>query len=100
MYDARELTVEQMGPVLGVSRTSIYRALGKTTRPAPAASAAAAPGHMAEQVAAAKEAAAAGTAGGAAARPAQLQASADGAPVVVRRTGTCSSSKLTRSTRT
>ncbi len=27
MYDARELTVEQIGQVLGVSRTSIYRAL-------------------------------------------------------------------------
>ncbi|WP_452039069.1 recombinase family protein [Aquipuribacter hungaricus] len=27
MYDARELTVEQIGGVLGVSRTSIYRAL-------------------------------------------------------------------------
>jgi len=27
MYDARELTVEQIGEVLGVSRTSIYRAL-------------------------------------------------------------------------
>jgi len=31
MYDARELTVEQIGAVLGLSRTSIYRALGKTT---------------------------------------------------------------------
>lgn len=27
MYDARELTVERIGGVLGVSRTSIYRAL-------------------------------------------------------------------------
>ncbi len=35
MYDARELTVEQIGALLGVSRTSIYRALGKTTRPVP-----------------------------------------------------------------
>ncbi len=35
MYDARELTVEQIGTVLGVSRTSIYRALSKTTTPAP-----------------------------------------------------------------
>jgi len=35
MYDARELTVEQIGTVLGVSRTSIYRALGETTTPAP-----------------------------------------------------------------
>ncbi len=29
MYDERELTVEQIGKVLGVSRTSIYRALGQ-----------------------------------------------------------------------
>jgi len=77
MYDARELTVEQIGAALGVSRTSIYRALGKTTRPAPSASAAAAPARKAEQVAAAKEAAAR-----AAAPPAQLQASVGGAPVV------------------
>jgi len=35
MYDARELTVEQIGAVLGVSRTSIYRALGKTTTQVP-----------------------------------------------------------------
>jgi len=35
MYDARELTVEQIGAVLGVSRTSIYRALGQTAEPAP-----------------------------------------------------------------
>jgi len=34
MYDARELTVEQIGTVLGVSRTSIYRALSKDTTPA------------------------------------------------------------------
>jgi len=34
MYDERELTVEQIGTALGVSRTSIYRALGKTTTPA------------------------------------------------------------------
>jgi DNA invertase Pin-like site-specific DNA recombinase len=33
MYDARELTVEQIGAVLGVSRTSIYRALSKDTTP-------------------------------------------------------------------
>jgi len=44
MYDARELTVEQIGKVLGVSRTSIYRALGKTTTPAPQATATPAPG--------------------------------------------------------
>ena len=29
MYDDSELTVEQIGQVLGVSRTSIYRALAK-----------------------------------------------------------------------
>ena len=35
MYDARELTVEQIGKVLGVSRTSIYRALSpKAATPA------------------------------------------------------------------
>jgi len=34
MYDARELTVEQIGAVLGVSRTSIYRALSRDTTPA------------------------------------------------------------------
>jgi len=55
MHDARELTVEQIGAVLGVSRTSIYRALGKTTRPAPSTSAAPAPARMAEPVAATKE---------------------------------------------
>ncbi len=32
MYDARELTVEQIGQVLGVSRTSIYRALAAGPR--------------------------------------------------------------------
>ncbi len=35
MYDERELTVEQIGQVLGVSRTSIYRALGHTATSAP-----------------------------------------------------------------
>ncbi len=35
MYDERELTVEQIGTVLGVSRTSIYRALGPTAAPGP-----------------------------------------------------------------
>jgi len=47
MYDARELTVEQIGQVLGVSRTSIYRALGKITTPMPSTSAAPAPAPMA-----------------------------------------------------
>jgi hypothetical protein len=80
MYDARELTVEWIGAVLRVSRTSIYRALGKTTTPAPAASAAPAPALMAEPMAATTEAA--GDA------PAELAARAlarvRGAPVVVR----------------
>jgi len=35
MYDERELTVEQIGTVLSVSRTSIYRALGPTAAPGP-----------------------------------------------------------------
>lgn len=35
MYDSRELTVEQIGQVLGVSRTSIYRALGAAAGSAP-----------------------------------------------------------------
>jgi len=84
MYDARELTVEQIGDVLRVSRTSIYRALGKTTTPGPAASAAAAPARKAEQLAVAKEAAAR-----AAAPPAQLQASVGGTPVVRSRGRSC-----------
>ena len=40
MYDERELTVEQIGKVLGVSRTSIYRALGQSSAPAPPAASA------------------------------------------------------------
>ena len=31
LYDERALTVAQIGQVLGVSRTSIYRALGQDT---------------------------------------------------------------------
>jgi len=62
MYDARELTVEQIGAVLGVSRTSIYRALGKATP--------------------AKE-----TAGGASALASRVPATVGGAPVVVRSRG-------------
>jgi len=54
MYDARELTVEQIAAVLGVSRTSIYRALGKTTTSASSASASPAPGRPAEPAAVAK----------------------------------------------
>jgi len=57
MYDARELTIEQIGDVLGVSRTSIYRALGKTATAAPPATATPAAARMAEPVAAATEAA-------------------------------------------
>jgi hypothetical protein len=87
MYDARELTVEQIGAVLGVSRTSIYRALGKTTRPAPAASAAPAPAGMAEPVVAVKETTTQGTAGGAAARATGVSASVGGAPAAVRSRG-------------
>ncbi len=37
MYDERELTVEQIGKVLVLNGTSIYRALGTTTPPGPAA---------------------------------------------------------------
>ncbi len=75
MYDARELTVEQIGDVLGVSRTSIYRALGKTTTPAPAC--------PAEPVATATEAA--GDAPPAVATG--VPASVGGAPGVVRSRG-------------
>jgi len=41
MYEQRELTVAQIGAVLGVSRTTVYRALGRS---AAAAGAGAAPG--------------------------------------------------------
>ncbi len=80
MYDARELTVEQIGAVLGVSRTSIYRALGKATPPA--SPAAAGPART--------ESGAAITTSGAevaATLPTQLQTSADGAKGVVRSRG-------------
>ncbi len=87
MYDARELTVEQIGKVLGVSRTSIYRALGKTTTPTPSVAAAHAPVHVPEPVMTVTVGAAEGTAAGAAALPPQLQASVGGAPVVVRSRG-------------
>jgi len=87
MYDARELTVEQIGAVLGVSRTSIYRALGKTTTPTPSATAAPAPARMAEPVVAAKETATKVMAGGAAAMATQLQTPVGGATVVVRSRG-------------
>ena len=55
MYDARELTVEQIGTVLGVSRTSIYRALGKATTPARPATAAPVPAGPVVRVAATTE---------------------------------------------
>ncbi len=80
MYDARELTVEQIGAVLGVSRTSIYRALGTTTTPAPPAAAGLA----------GTEPAAATTVLGAeaaASLPTHLHTSVAGAPVVVRSRG-------------
>jgi len=86
-YDARELTVEQIGAVLGVSRTSIYRALGKTTTQVPSAPAAAAPARMPEPVAAAKETAAEGATAGAVALLTRRQTSVGGAPVVVRSRG-------------
>ncbi len=57
LYDARELTIEQIGAVLGVSRTSIYRALGKTTTPARPATAGPVPAGPAEPVATTTEAA-------------------------------------------
>jgi len=83
MYDARELTVEQIGAVLGVSRTSIYRALGKATAPVPSTSATPAAARMAEPVAAATEAAGDAPAPLASVGPAP----AGGAPVVVRSRG-------------
>ena len=83
MYDERELTVEQIGQVLGVSRTSIYRALGRTTTPAPTAGPAPAPMWTAAPAAAAQEAAALA----AAALPTPVQAPAGGTPQVVRSRG-------------
>ncbi len=83
MYDARELTVEQIGAVLGVSRTSIYRALAKTTTPARPATAAPAPAGPAERVAATTEAARDAPAAVARRGPAP----AGGAPGVVRSRG-------------
>jgi DNA invertase Pin-like site-specific DNA recombinase len=80
MYDERELTVEQIGKVLGVSRTSIYRALGTTAAPGPRTP----PGPARTEPAAALE-----TSGGDAAAtvPVQQQASVDGAPVRMRSRG-------------
>ncbi len=80
MYDARELTVEQIGAVLRVSRTSIYRALGTTTTPAAQAAPAPAPATPAATIK---------KVGGvaAAAPPVQQQTSPDGAPVVARSRG-------------
>ncbi len=80
MYDARELTVEQIGAVLGVSRTSIYRALGKATPPArPAVAGPARTEPAAAITTSVAEAAATLTT--------QLQTSADGAKVVGRSRG-------------
>ncbi len=82
MYDERELTVEQIGKVLGVSRTSIYRALGTTTPPGPPPAPVPA---RAEPPAALLE-----TSGGDAATttpPVQQQAGVKAAPAVVRPRG-------------
>ncbi len=88
MYDARELTVEQIGAVLGVSRTSIYRALGRTTTPTPSATAAPAPARKAEPVDTSQGTAAKGAAGDAPAVVAtQAPVPVGGAPVVVRSRG-------------
>ncbi len=80
MYDERELTVEQIGKVLGVSRTSIYRALGATTPPGPPA----APGAARTEPTEATK-----TSGGdaAAAVPVQPLTSVGEAPAVVRSRG-------------
>jgi len=88
MYDARELTIEQIGDVLGVSRTSIYRALGKTTTPTPSATAAPARARMAEPVDTSQGTAAKGAAGDApAALATQVPVPVGGPPVVVRSRG-------------
>ncbi len=80
MYDERELTVEQIGKVLGVSRTSIYRALSTTALPASPAVPAPAPAEPAPTIKKEGE-------GAAAAPPVQLQTSVGGATVVVRSWG-------------
>ncbi len=82
MYDARELTVEQI-EVLGVSRTSIYRALGKTTTPARPTTAGPVSAGSAERVAATAEVARDAPA----AVATRGSAPPDGAPVVVRSRG-------------
>jgi DNA invertase Pin-like site-specific DNA recombinase len=90
MYDARELTVEQIGAVLGVSRTSIYRALGTMTTPAPPATATPAPGRQAAPVARQAEPVATTTeaVGDAPATVATgVAAPVGGAPVLVRSRG-------------
>ncbi len=82
MSDERELTVEQIGQVLGVSRTSIYRTLGATTTPiSQAAPAPALVSVPADPAATIKKV------GGvaAAAPPVQQQTSVDGAPAVLGR---------------
>lgn len=60
MYDERELTIEQIGNVLGVSRTSIYRALNQTSTSAGTPSPASAPVAPAAAEPAATQAGAAG----------------------------------------
>jgi len=81
MYDARELTVQQIGQVLGVSRTSIYRALGHTA--APARPGTPAPSGLAELVAAGVDPAQAA----AAVNPTSTLAAAGGASPAVRARG-------------
>jgi len=83
MYDDRELTVEQIGAVLGVSRTSIYRALGHTAALAPPATPA--PSGAVEPAAVKADTAEAPVA--ALPTPAPAPAPASGAPPAVRARG-------------
>jgi hypothetical protein len=92
MYDERELTVEQIGQVLGVSRTSIYRALGQTAAPAPPGTPAPAgpvapPGPVEPAAASADTAEAPAAAPTPTAAPAPAAAPAAGAAAVVRSRG-------------
>ncbi len=82
MYDDRELTVEQIGQVLGVSRTSIYRALGQTAAPAPLGTPA--PAGVVEPAAAKADTAEVPVA---APTPTPTPAPASGAPPAVRSRG-------------
>ncbi len=85
MYAERELAVEQIGQVLGASRTSIYQALGKTTTRAPTAAPAPppAPARTAEPAAATTEIADIA----AAALPTPVQALVGGTQPAVRSRG-------------